>query len=263
MTGPSIRSLLAVRGEGFLSAGVIVGAATYQVMQPMGCRATWGLSRKTGAALLQRLEYSSYVDGVTRTWRDAIDRLEAEALAAGAHGVVGVSARTESIHQQQGGFQVQLIGSGVVVPGVQPLQRPFLSMLSLPDTVKLLLRGWIPTGIGVGVAALHVHGLYTGGFGQRGAFVSNTEMEVPTATVNAARRDAELRLRKCSTLGAAHVVVGAKIDVDMSSDMCFAGQGMKMLVQMTGTGVVQFGAPTVPVETSYPLTGTREKAPVG
>ena len=35
------------------------------------------------------------------------------------------------------------------------LARPFLSMLSMEQTLKLLLRGWVPCGAAFGVAAIH------------------------------------------------------------------------------------------------------------
>jgi uncharacterized protein YbjQ (UPF0145 family) len=258
-----IRSLLAVRDEGFVSVGVVVGASTYQVLQPMGCKAAYAWGYSAPASALARLEYSTYIEGVTRTWTDAIDRLDAEATRVGAHGVVGVSARAEMIQNQAGGYQVQLIGTGVVVPGVAPLRRPFLSMLSLPDTVKLLLRGWIPTGVGVGVAAEHVHGNRAASWGQRGAMFSNAEIQGPTDTVNSVRRDAEIRLRKSATLGPAEVVVGTNIDVTISSDRCYIATGLKVIAQMTGTGVVRFGEPTVPIDAGYPLTNNKEKNSLG
>jgi uncharacterized protein YbjQ (UPF0145 family) len=258
VTGPSIRSLLAVRDEGLLSAGVVVGAATYQVMQPMGCNARWGFG-KAGASVTSGalLEYVDYVDGVAMTWRDAIERLEREAVAAAAHGVTGIAVRQEKLQNQQGGYQVQLVGSGVVVPGVAPLKRPFLSMLSMPDTLKLLLRGWIPTGIGVGASALHVHGLAASSWYQRGAAFKNAEMDAPTLTVNQARNVAEERLRRCTTLAGAHTVVGTAISVDVSNDTCYVGTGLKMVVLMTGTGVVRFREATVPIDPGYRLSTTR------
>ncbi|HVV36687.1 MAG TPA: heavy metal-binding domain-containing protein [Acidimicrobiales bacterium] len=264
MSGPSIRSLLAVRDEGLVSAGVVVGAATYQVLRPLGCTARLGGYRRLSPSQAgTRLEYTSYVEGVTQTWHDAIERLEREASDAGAHGVVGVTVRQGFIDNQSSVYQVQLVGTAVKVRGETPLPRPFLSMLSMADTMKLLLRGWIPNGIGVGVSALHVHKWGTSAWYQRGAALNNVEMTAPTTAVNSARRDAEIRLRHTDTLRGATAVVATAVDVDISSDPCFNGEGLKALVHMFGTGVVRFGPPTVPVDPSYDLSRKEEVADLG
>jgi len=68
-------------------------------------------------------------------------------------------------------------------------------MLSMQDTLRLLLRGWVPSGIAVGVSAVQVHG-WDASPSMRGVRFSNAEMEVPTAGMALARARAEHEVRQ-------------------------------------------------------------------
>ncbi len=238
-----IRSNLAIADAGFDSRGIVIGSATFQVFQPTGCQTFTGAMSR-GAML----EYPNYVDGVMKTWAAAINRLEREATSAGAHGVAGVTAMREWPVELAGSYRVQLIGQAIHVRGKRALGTPFLSMLSMEQTLKLLLRGWVPAGIGVGVSALHVHGTRASAFWQ-GALSKNVEMEAPTEAIRFARQQAEARLRTSHSLRRAEGVVEAKVELSYASVQCsVGGNGLRLLGEMTGTGVVRFGDPTVPID---------------
>jgi uncharacterized protein YbjQ (UPF0145 family) len=134
------RSLLTVLESGFESGGIVMGAAGFQLLRPSSCASIFGAS---GEPVL----FPYYEESVRNAWRTAIDRLEAETASIGAHGVVGVSISNQS-DPRTSVTQLSLLGTAVRVPGAEPLSRPFLSLLSMDDTLKLLLRGWVPCGVG-------------------------------------------------------------------------------------------------------------------
>jgi hypothetical protein len=119
-------------------------------------------------------------------------------------------------------------------------------MLSMEDTLKLLLRGWVPSGIVVGISAVHVHGWAASPFMRR-TMLSNSEMEVPTAGVALARVRAEHEIRRSLTTTRAEGTVAAQVQVTRSAQSCGGGRGMLIEGFMLGTGVVRYLDPVVAV----------------
>lgn len=243
------RSLLAVLEAGFEPAGVVMGAVGLQIIRPTGCRG-WG--PKTGT---EPLIFPEYEQALRDAWLSVIGRLEAEATKVGAHGVAGVSVRQQgfsgpsadnpAVRGQQQVLQLQLVGTAIRVRGEVPLERPFLSMLSMDDTLKLLLRGWVPSGIAVGISAVHVHGWASSPYMQRVVF-SNAEMTSPTAGMALARTRAEREVRRALVATRAEGTVASTVQVTRSAQSC-GGQGMLIEGLMMGTGVVRYRDPVVPL----------------
>lgn len=238
------RSLLAVLDRGFEPAGVAMGAASYQIVRPTGCR---GFGFKTTS---EPSVFPAYEKALRTAWQMAIDRLEADARRVGAHGVVGVGVAQQAQTATQP-FMVRLTGSAVRVRRSASLARPFLSMLSMEDMLKLLLAGWIPTGIAIGISAVHAHGWGASPFTQGSAF-TNAEMVAPTAGMQLAqaRATAEARsaLRACRATG----MVGATVALDRHVQECGGGtvgggQGVLIEGRVFGTGVVRYRASAAPI----------------
>lgn len=233
------RSLLAIIDVGFQPVGAVMGAATFQIYRPTGCR---GYGPWTGT---QPLIFASYEQAMRNAWRNALDRLEAEAVRVDAHGVVGVSVTQQVPTTTRAVTHVQLVGSAVRVRGAEPLQRPFLSMLAMDDTLKLLLRGWVPSGIAVGISAVHVHGWGVSPYGL-GVGQNNVELAVPTAGMAFARARAEYELRQALVAGRAEGTVAAEVNVKRTSHSCGYGQPAVMIEgRIMGTGVVRYRGPVV------------------
>lgn len=246
MSTPGLRSLLAVVSQGFEPVGVLLGALGVQIIRPVGCMSSG--YRDTGP-----LVYEGYEEALRAAWAGVVDRLEAEAAKAGAHGVVGVSVRGRGVGEQT----LQLVGTGVRVSGQAPLRRPFLSMLSMDETLKLLLRGWVPAGIGIGVSAVHVHGVGASPLLQGTPF-TNAEMGGPTAAMALARSRAEGDVRRSLAAVRAEGIVAAEISLSRSVNGCGArGGGLLIEGFYLGTGVVRFGPPAVAVAAVRDLTGAR------
>jgi len=199
--------------------------------------------------------YPTYEEALHEAWTTATSRLESDVSRLSGHGVVGVEVKQE--WQQGTTLQLQLIGTAVRVRDAGSLDRPFVSMLSMEETLKLLLRGWIPCGVAFGFSAVHVHSWGTSAFWQGRTF-SNAEMESPTFGVQIARARAEQNLRLALQRSRAEGSVGAEIDLTRRAESCGSGgQGLRREGRMIATGVVKYGEPAVPVTGVVSLSGAR------
>src|SRR5438309_137001 len=88
----------------------------------------------------------------------------------------------------------EIAGSGTAgrAPGAAPPSQPFTSDLSGQDFAKLIMAGWVPVGLalGISIAARHDDWL-TVGSTRWGA--GNTEVAGYTELVNMARHDARVQ----------------------------------------------------------------------
>jgi uncharacterized protein YbjQ (UPF0145 family) len=237
MSQAGYRALLAVNQSGFELLGVVVGSAAYQLVRPAGCL------RVSGSAV--PVIYTEYERAQHEMWQLALGRLEAEATAAGAHGVIGVSVKQELV---PGSLltQLSLIGSAVGVPGAPPLERPFLSMLALNETLKLLLRGWVPAGVVCGIAAVHVCGWGTGVWSQSHS-LSNTELVLASQGMQLARVRAEQQVRAALAERPMGGVVAPRIEITHSDQQCSAGAGKLIDCRIVGTVAAKYREPAVGV----------------
>lgn len=245
---PGFRGSLAVLEMEFEPAGSVTGAAAYlRGYQSLVC---WGWGTQTQQPVLA----PSAEQFMNSLWSTAVQRLEDQARAIKADGVVGVSVDQRAV--DNGGWQLTLNGTAVRVPGLEPPPRPFLSGLQMSDFLKLLLGGWVPAGLVWGNAAVHVHGWATSPYWQ-GVTRTNAEMQGPTDGVNAARTRAQLaaqaRLQSLSAEGA----IGMEMTIARESMECKRSNSTGMLItaHTMGTAVVRYRQPVLSVTMGRRLSG--------
>src|SRR5690242_7183472 len=206
----------AIRSVGFEAAGQVLGAAVYNVGYTGGysCPGGWtgygytGYNRARTTVSSNRGYYASFAPFVKTMYdarRKAIARMVAECAALGGHGVVGVSLTIGGF--PAGGLEFKAIGTAVHAPGVPPGRRPFTSSLSGQDFAKLILDGWVPVGLalGISVGARHDDWLT---INQTRWGSGNAEVNGYTDLVNQTRHDAREQLeRDVARMGADGVVV--------------------------------------------------------
>ena len=76
--------------------------------------------------------------------------MEDECRELGGHGVVGVQLTIGAF--PAGGLEFKAIGTAIRAPGAPPLRQPFTSALSGQDFAKLILAGWVPAGLVLGIS---------------------------------------------------------------------------------------------------------------
>jgi uncharacterized protein YbjQ (UPF0145 family) len=244
----------AIRSVGFDSAGQVLGAAVYNVGYTggYGCPGGWssygygtGPARTPGTQVSSRGGYGSFgplVQTMYEARRTAIGRMIAECAELGGHGVVGVRLSIGPF--PAGGLEFKAIGTAVRAPGAPPLRQPFTSDLSGQDFAKLVMKGWMPAGLvlGISIGARHDDWLTVG---QTRWGSGNAEVTGYTELVNDARHDARTQLKAdVKRIGAQGVVV-AEMEFRVRERECPAQEGRRdHIVEAIniGTAIVRFNS---------------------
>ena len=180
----------------------------------------------------------------------ALDRMTAECEELGGHGVVGVRLTIGGF--PAGGLEFKAIGTAIRAPGVPPVsawasrggrqKRPFTSDLSGQDFTKLIMKGWAPAGLALGISIGSRHDDWLT-VGQTRWGAGNAEVVGYTELVNDARHDARLQLeRDVTRLGGEGVVI-ADMEMHVRERECPVQEGRRdHIVEVTtiGTAIVRF-----------------------
>ena len=109
------------------------------------CQTTTQVSGRGGWASFGPLVQTMY-----EARRTAIGRMTAECAALGGHGVVGVSLDIGPF--PAGGLEFKAIGTAVRAPGAVYPKAPFTSHLTGQDFAKLIMTGWVPAALVLGIS---------------------------------------------------------------------------------------------------------------
>jgi len=250
----------AVRSVGFEPAGQVFGTAVYYLSASAGvsCPGTAArhLAHDPGPEAPERSLVTLSGHGIPGPAariaqalyagrRTAIDRMTAECAELGGHGIVGVSLQVKEVPAgsfDPGAAEFTVIGTAVRARGCPPLARPFTTDLTAENFAKLLMAGWVPAGIALGISVAGLHDdLLTTRSGPWGT--QNAEVPAYTELMVQARQDARSRLEEAvAGLGADGVVVSA-MTLHVRSDACQAHPGGTdhfAQAVTTGTAVAQF-----------------------
>ncbi len=229
MWGSSLTSgeFAAIRGAGFEPVGQVFGAAVYAAGSARGssCGGVFG-------PLVQAMYQARHT---------AIDRMTTECAQLGGHGVVGVRLSRGSF--PLGGLEFTAIGTAVRAPGAAYGRRePFTSDLSGQDFAKLIMTGWVPAGLALGISIGSRHDDRTTVRQARWGS-GNAEVAGWTELVMQSRRDARLQLESdVKRLGAEGVVI-AGMQLRVSQQDCPVTVGRRdHIVEATliGTAIARF-----------------------
>jgi len=91
----------------------------------------------------------SWTEGHAQGWGMALQRLRAEAKAAGANAVLDVKMRTIPLGVENS-TDFTLIGTAVRIEGLPPSQEPIVATVPALEFVKLLEADVVPTGLAIG-----------------------------------------------------------------------------------------------------------------
>jgi uncharacterized protein YbjQ (UPF0145 family) len=254
----------AIRSVGFEPVGQVLGAAVYSIGFTGGynCPGAWGsmgyggvVPARTVTQVSSRGGFGSFaplVQSMYEARHKAIDRMTTECVELGGHGVVGVKLTIGSF--PAGGLEFKAIGTAIRAPGVPPIPvgargakkakhwGPFTSDLSGQDFVKLIMKGWVPAGLvlGISIGSRHDDWLTVG---QTRWGAGNAEVVGYTELVNDARHDARVQLeRDVKRLGAEGVVI-ATMEMNVRERECPVQEGRRdHIVEATsiGTAIARF-----------------------
>jgi uncharacterized protein YbjQ (UPF0145 family) len=211
----------AIRAVGFEPVGQVLGAAVYNIGYTGGwaCPGAWAgyggfvspyrsVTAVSGAGSMG--SFGPMVQTLYQARHRAIERMSAECAELGGHGVVGVSLTIGAF--PAGGLEFKAIGTAVRAPGGVPLKRPFTSDLSGQDFGKLIMAGYVPVSLALGISIGARHDDWMT-INQTRWGSGNAEVSGYTELVNQTRHDARTQLQADVTrMGASSVVVK---DMDM------------------------------------------------
>ena len=252
----------AIRSVGFESAGQVLGACVYNIGYTGGysCPGAWGtwgygqvMPSRTTTQVSSRAGWGSFaplVQAMYEARHKALDRMTAECEELGGHGVVGVRLTIGGF--PAGGLEFKAIGTAIRAPGVGPVstwrqrgsrrKRPFTSDLSGQDFAKLIMKGWVPAGLALGISIGSRHDDWLT-VGQTRWGAGNAEVTGYTELVNDARHDARQQLESdVKRLGGEGVVI-ADMEMRVRERECPVSEGRRdHIVEATtiGTAIARF-----------------------
>ncbi len=200
----SVNEFLLVREAGFRPVGLVLGSSIYHV----GFQArSWGKNQE-----LDRLSGAMY-----HARELAMSRMEAEAEALGADGIVAV--RLEIEFKEFGSDVAEFIAVGTAVIAEEPpptgnswrnnKNLPFTSDLSGQDFWTLIQSGYTPLGMVMGTCVYHV--AHQGFFQSMGNIGQNVEIPQFTEALYDARELAMSRMQAEAEQLHAEGIVGVQL----------------------------------------------------
>jgi uncharacterized protein YbjQ (UPF0145 family) len=193
----SVDELLCIESIGFDALGLVLGSSIYHI--------GWQRIRSTRNEELQTISRAMY-----DARRLAIHRMEQEAAAVDADGIVGV--RMEINQHEWGANLLEFLFIGTAVRARDPAQRirpehgvPFSSDLSGQDFYKLRIAGFRPVRLVIGSCVYHVS---TQSVGQWFRQLSGSTEHVPLTQGTYAARELAMRRMEaeCRQFGGSGVV---------------------------------------------------------
>jgi uncharacterized protein YbjQ (UPF0145 family) len=253
----------AIKGAGFEPVGQVLGAAVYNIGYTGGYScpaygAGYGVGRLGGYGAVPYStvtatsgsgslgSYAPLVRTMYEARRQAIGRMTAECQALGGHGVVGVRLTIGSF--PAGGLEFKAIGTAVRAPGAVTLREPFTSDLTGQDFAKLLMAGWVPAGLVLGIAIGARHDDWVTVTQTRWGS-GNTEVQGYTDLVNATRHDARHQLGLDVARHGADGVVLQEMQVRVGEHECPVQEGRRdhvLEATIIGTAIARFGRRAAP-----------------
>jgi uncharacterized protein YbjQ (UPF0145 family) len=196
----SVNEFLLVREAGFECAGLVMGSSIYHVGFQ---RAKWSKNEEM-QVLTQAMYHAREL---------AMARMEEEAEALGADGIIGVRLEVKRHMWGESVLEFMAIGTAVYHRQGQswrtPAGKPFTSDLSGQDFWTLLMSGYRPLGLVMGNCVYHVaHQSFGGWFKTVG---NNVEMPNFTQALYDARELSMERMQAEAVALGATGVVGTEI----------------------------------------------------
>ena len=241
----------AIGGVGFEPVGQAFGAAVYAAGDARGYSCPGAPGSAGGTARAQPAtqvsgrgdpgSFGPLVQAMYQARHTAIGRMAAECAGLGGHGVVGVRLRRGSF--RLGGLEFTAIGTAVRAPGAaHRRETPFTSGLSGQDFARLVMTGWVPAGLALGISIGSRHDDRATARQTR-QWSGNAEVTGWTELVNGARHDARRALEgDIRRLGAEGVVI-ASMQMRVHERDCPAAAGRRdHIVEATliGTAIARF-----------------------
>jgi uncharacterized protein YbjQ (UPF0145 family) len=240
-----------VRAAGFEPAGQVMGAVVLDFapwLDVSGKRVSFhGKGRKgyyTPSGTRDRLRYTGslpdgdlydgdlYADALFAGRKTSVARMTAECAAMDGDGVVAVRVSLSSFPWDRRAVAFTASGIAVRARGSVRAPVPFTAHLSGPDFARLILNGWVPAGIAIGVGEVWRGAAET----EESPARRMREIAPWSDALTAAREDARRRmLDDARLIGGDGLVLSA---AETSAHLDKAAGGVRCIAEATFTGTV-------------------------
>jgi uncharacterized protein YbjQ (UPF0145 family) len=153
--------------------------------------------------------------------------MTAECADLGGHGIVGARVRVRELPAEAltaAVAEFTMLGTAVRATGCPTLARPFACDLSGQDCAKLLMAGWVPAGIALGISVAARHDELLASDASRWG-LGNTEVPAYTDLMVTVRQDARIQLEHAVREAGADGVVVSTMTLRVRGDACRAHAG--------------------------------------
>ncbi|WP_410673070.1 heavy metal-binding domain-containing protein [Amycolatopsis sp. cmx-4-68] len=224
----SVPAAVGAEAAGFTPLGDVMGCVVHQIGYTGP--SSWAADRVKQLAGILREGYAT-----------ALERLEDEAAAMGADGVLGIEFTITSPDEMTQEFVA--LGTAVRARAGPRPRRPFTTELPGQDVAKLVQAGWVPARVVVGVAGRAFFDTWRRPMIP--AWYGNTEIPMATELAidvrAAARAEFAREIRECGADGG--IVSDLGFDIWPVQDVAVAA-----IARVTGTAIARFDpGPAAPV----------------
>lgn len=236
----------AVRAVGFEPVGQVLGSCVYHLgyTGAYSCPGAWMGGSGYSQTTTSRGYYAAYgamVQSLYDARRRALERMTAECSLLGGDGVVGVRLAIRRF--PAGGLEFTAIGTAVRAAGsaVRPRQ-PFTSHVTGQEFAKLVMNGWVPVSLVLGIAIGTRHDDWATRIAAR-RWGGNQEVQGYTDLVNRTRHESRVELKRHVEAVHADGVVVSSIDLEIRERECPVTDGQRdHICESTaiGTAIVAF-----------------------
>jgi uncharacterized protein YbjQ (UPF0145 family) len=172
----SVPAAVGIETAGFTPIGEVMGCTVQNVSPLLGIGGTMG-----------SLSMEPYAASLRQGYDTALDRLKQEAVAIGADGVVGITFTTTNVTDSAREYVA--LGTAVRAETTQRPGRLFTTELAGQDAAKLLMSGWVPVAVAIGIAVLAEYA-YNTQQQLAGMWTTNFEVESYTRLITRVRSTA-------------------------------------------------------------------------
>jgi uncharacterized protein YbjQ (UPF0145 family) len=160
--------------------------------------------------LTLRPRMRAYADLLYQGRRTSIERMAAECAALGGDGVVAVGTRVMPYPGDKRARQFTALGTAVRAAGEIRAPAPFTAHLTAQDFTQLIMAGWVPASIAVGIGVSERK--WSAGAAPRRLGDDNRELRAWTDAIATARAQARDRMRADASRAGGEEIVLATAD---------------------------------------------------
>jgi uncharacterized protein YbjQ (UPF0145 family) len=218
----------AVRAAGFEPVGQVLGSCVYHLgyTGAYSCPGAWmGGAGYTSTSTGRYSAYGALTQSLYEARRLAVDRMTTECSMLGGDGVVGVRLAIRRF--PAGGLEFSAIGTAVRAVGsaVRPA-KPFTSHVTGQEFAKLVMNGWVPVSLVLGIAIGTRHDDWWTRMASR-RWAGNQEVAGYTDLVNQTRHASRQELARHVRAAHADGVVVSSIELEIRERECPVTDGQR------------------------------------